>query len=169
MCLCTVLVGAPGTGKSTLIDQLYPRAYYPMLNRGTTEQREAKMDESGHLCWIVSADHFFTQDDGSYNWSPEGLHRAHKTCFAKFQNAIACGRDVVVDNTNLKHRMRREYLEAAEKAGYQIQVVVLEPTKGRKNIHGVAESHVAKMDSGRDLPGGTYTWSSEAGYRRISD
>jgi hypothetical protein len=127
------------------------------------------MDEGGNLCWIVSADHFFTQDDGTYNWFSEGLHRAHRACFDKFENALALRRDVVVDNTNLKHRTRRDYLEAAEKASYQIQVIVLEPVKGRKNIHGVAESHVAKMDSGRDLPAGTYSWTTKFGYRRISD
>jgi hypothetical protein len=119
--------------------------------------------------WVVSADHYFTKPDGVYDWYAEGLHRAHTSCFNTFQEALRNRVDVVVDNTNLKHRMRRGYLEAAEKSRYQIQVIVLPLVPGRRNIHGVDDAHVQKMESGRDIEPGTYSWCSEFGYRRISD
>lgn len=162
MPLCIVLVGAPGTGKSTYIHQMFPTAYYPIL----PAKPDDALNREKATCWVVSADHYFVHPNGSYNWTADGLGKAHRTCYHRFFHALGLGVDVVVDNTNMKHRMRREYLEAASARGYDIKVKVFGLVPGRKNIHGVSEEHVAKMDRGRDLDPGEYTWSFETGYRK---
>ena len=165
MSICTIMVGVPGTGKSTRIGQLYPVHYCPMLPPGPTSDY---LRENAP-CWVVSADHYFIGADGSYNWNADGLSKAHRNCYHRFFHALGLGVDVVVDNTNLKHRVRREYLEAATARGYEIRVEVLAPVPGRKNIHCVPEAQVQKMLLGQDIEAGTYTWTLESGYRRLDD
>lgn len=59
---------------------------------------------------IVSADDYWYVD-GKYKFDVTKLKFAHQECFQKFKNAIANGKNVIVDNTNLKFEDIKKYFE----------------------------------------------------------
>lgn len=122
-----IMRGLPGSGKSTWVAQ-------------NTDPKTTV---------VCSADNFLYDADGKYNWTPERLGKAHQACHDKFicwlnhpmdgDNGIA-PTTIVVDNCNLTNRDMRFYIEAAEKAGAEIEIRTIhtEPkvAMGRQ-LHGV--------------------------------
>jgi predicted kinase len=116
--------GCPGSGKSTYISKNYAK----------TE--------------VASADHFFIGEDGQYRYNPKLIGVAHTRCFEKFQAAIKAGRDVIVDNTNVKPHDMKRYVEAAMAAGAELEIVriVCDPaTAANRNTHKVSAEVVHRM------------------------
>lgn len=70
-----ILRGAPGSGKTTLAEKMFP----------TWE----------HIC----ADDYFTQRDGTYIFDASLLQTSHDVCFKRTGNALRQGKNVVVHNT----------------------------------------------------------------------
>ena len=114
-----ILRGLPGAGKSTWI-------------------REHPIEDSV----VVSADHFLYEPDGSYNWTPERLQKAHQACMDKFVtwiHAPLC-KAVIVDNCNLTNRDIKFYVEQAEKIGAEIEIrtITVDPAVAQaRQLHGV--------------------------------
>jgi predicted kinase len=133
-----LLRGISGSGKSTFIEKF--KKAFPDKN-----------------ITVVSADHFFYTPDGQYNFDRNKLAVAHGTCKGKFEKALQANNPIVfVDNTNLKYQEMKPYIEMAEAAGYNwniIQIetplsVVLERQKSCKNLdEGVVLKMVEKMKS----------------------
>ena len=86
---CYILRGYPASGKSFLADAI------------AKEQNAV----------IVSADHFWIDSFGKYNFDASRLKLAHQDCFEKFKIAVLAGRNVIVDNTNLKYDDVKKYLD----------------------------------------------------------
>lgn len=68
---------------------------------------------------ICSADHFFTKDDGTYEFDPSKLGEAHAACLRKYVDAILLrvkGRQfpIIVDNTNLTDTELAPYVRIAQ-------------------------------------------------------
>lgn len=60
---------------------------------------------------ICSADDYWIDSKGFYNFDVTKLKLAHDDCFNKFKKAIEKGMNVIIDNTNLKYDDCKRYLE----------------------------------------------------------
>lgn len=60
---------------------------------------------------ICSADDYWITSTGFYAFDVTKLKQAHDSCFNKFKKAIEEGRNVIVDNTNLKYDDCKRYFE----------------------------------------------------------
>jgi predicted kinase len=134
----TILVGPSGCGKSTWIKE------------------QEKCGE-----WeVCSADHYFLQADGSYQFNPSLLGKAHGACLEKFKQCLACGLfTIFVDNTSTREWERKEYVELAKRAGYEVWLKVFQVDPevcAARNLHGVPVESVRKMAERIDVPEGFY-------------
>jgi len=94
--------GPPGCGKSTVVERLQ-NLYQDIV--------------------VCSADHYFLTADGEYRWDRGKLSEAHQTCQQKAQTAAESGRNIVVDNTNIRRWEMSEYYNIAQRNGYIVIVV----------------------------------------------
>lgn len=86
---CYILRGYPGSGKSYLAEQL-------------SKEENTK---------IVSADYFWIDSSGNYNFNEKKLSEAHSFCFDQFKLCVNSGINVIVDNTNLKYKDIHKYID----------------------------------------------------------
>lgn len=99
-----IMQGVSGSGKSTYA-------------RNVQRSRNA----SAETCWIVSADDYFVDSEGRYNFDPSKLGEAHATCFARVLDLLRMAGDVdparsmciIVDNTNSTAIEIAPYMAAA--------------------------------------------------------
>ena len=98
---------------------------------------------------ICSADHYFINDRGDYNFNPKQIGSAHGACKARFQNAVKTKKPlIVVDNTNTKTWEFLPYIQTAKAHGYEVEVIRLQPdwqTAAKRNVHKVPEDKVKAM------------------------
>jgi len=122
-----IMMGIPGGGKSTWIRNNVPSDTV-----------------------ICSADHFFEDASGNYNWKADLLFPAHKTCFRKYVKALDNPdvQNIVVDNTNTKRAFMQDYVKEANKRGILVTIVsiIADPdVAAARNVHGVPADTVLKM------------------------
>jgi tRNA uridine 5-carbamoylmethylation protein Kti12 len=121
-----ILRGVSGAGKSTMADK---------LRAGVT---------APDTCVTVSADTYFMQT-GTYQFDPTKLGHAHgssqRNFLAALQQGVGC---VIVDNTNIKLRDMKFYIDGAKKFNYDWTIVQVE-TVNPQNVHGVPPEKVAQM------------------------
>lgn len=129
-----IYCGVPGAGKSTLID------------------RHANP-------YVCSADAYFTDEFGNYDFIPAELSEAHASCLRQFTDYVRFGApEIVVDNTNTTVAEIAPYAALALAYGYELEIVTLlvDPSvAGARNIHGVPMAAVQAMHDRllkRDLP-----------------
>ena len=99
-----ILRGKPGSGKSYICEKFY-----------------------APLGWVhVSADHFFTNARGKYNFNPSQIQVAHDDCYSRTLTAISEGKNVIVDNTNRKLWEFERYITLKEsiRLGREVDVAV---------------------------------------------
>lgn len=141
-----LLRGIPGCGKSTLAEELSEGGKYP----------------------ILSADMYFEDANGNYNWEPTQLKDAHGWCLgetelimATWKVLIGSGRDVntgkgyfrkfesgekiFVANTFTTESEMQPYYDLAGKYGYTVFSIIVENRHGGKNTHNVPETTIEKM------------------------
>lgn len=107
-----VMSGLPGSGKSTAVKQLLAEH----LRRPFTQAD------------VVSADDFFTGEDGTYDFVLEARGTAHKLCFDRFRELCVRFRPqdlIVVDNTSLTNKERANYIEEAALHGHSAKLVIV--------------------------------------------
>ena len=120
-----VLVGIPGSGKSTWAQKNYPNKP------------------------VCSADHFFMKPH--YQFDPRLLPIAHNECLRKFVELVSgCNgiQDmVIVDNTNTTIAEIAPYAALALAYGHELKICVFmcDPQVATRNIHGVSVSALTKM------------------------
>jgi len=90
---------------------------------------------------ICTADDFFYDKEGKYNFDASKLGKAHGQCQNKFECAL---RDksiklVIVANTNVKPSDYQYYIDKAGEYGVKIISVVLEKRHENKSVHGVPD------------------------------
>jgi tRNA uridine 5-carbamoylmethylation protein Kti12 len=111
-----VMRGLPGSGKSTFANQMVQAA-----------------DRMGFRAVICSADRFFINREGIYQFRHHLLAEAHQFCRDAFDNIMAVNdRDddkyadiVIVDNTNIRHFEFEHYKRAALEAQDQYTSYVM--------------------------------------------
>jgi len=143
--------GCPGSGKSTTANILSENGKYPVL----------------------SADMYFEDSDGNYNWDGGTLKYAHEWC--KFQveglmrdslknvefpsivsTTIASPagyksfgykyfNKIFVANTFTQEWEMEDYFKLAEQYGYMVVTMIIENRHGNKNIHDVPEDKIETM------------------------
>lgn len=120
----TILRGIPGSGKSTWASQ-----------------------QTNAL--VVSADHFFTGEDGVYRFNRSLLGKAHAECMKRFVMAVVNRTPhIIVDNTNINLVDFAGYINVGKAFDYQIDTLTFKispETSFKRNLHQVP------MKSCRDM------------------
>ena len=126
-----IIRGLPGSGKSSI-------AYELVNNIWNSETEEFVKD-------FYSADDFFTDYYGNYNFKPEQLPQAHEQCRQNVERAMQ--RDMVtkiaVANTFTQAWEAKPYFELAAKHGFSPLVIECQSQFG--NIHGVTQETINEM------------------------
>lgn len=116
-----IIRGLPGSGKSTLARNL--------------------TKDLG--CAFYEADQWFERMDGSYEFDPRELNRAHRWCFNSAMRDMNAGLDVVVSNTFTTLREMRDYIEAA--IALEMEVRVIHCTGNYGSVHNVPAESIDRM------------------------
>lgn len=138
-----VLRAIPGAGKSTYAKKL----------------RNEHWNYDTDIVIICSADDYFVRPDGLYDWNRNLLGRAHRWCQSKAKKWMSYDYDeevessiVIIDNTNIKKKDYKIYLDMAEEYNYEVEEVVIgefdeESIKkyAERNTHGVPIETIRAM------------------------
>lgn len=97
---------------------------------------------------ICSADDYFIDANGAYNFDGNKIGLAHKSCQYKAKEAMKNNSPkVIISNTNISESNFKEYEKMAEKFGYQVFHMIVENRHGNSNIHGVPEEKLKQMEN----------------------
>ena len=122
-----LLRGLPGSGKTTLAKII--------LQLRSTDEPE-----------ILSADDFFEDKEGEYNFDPTKLKEAHNYCQFRCSERMRQQKArIVVANTFTQEWEMDEYFKMAERYNYRVHTVVVENRHGNENVHGVPEDKLQQM------------------------
>jgi len=93
-----IIRGISGSGKSTLANDL------------------------GKDGVVLSTDDYFYDDDGNYDFDPKKLGQAHEWNRDRTEEVMQNGSPlVVIDNTNVRMWEMKNYVELAQKYGYEVK------------------------------------------------
>lgn len=122
-----LLRGLPGSGKSTLAKII--------LQLRNTDDPE-----------VLSADDFFENKEGDYNFDPNKIKEAHNYCQFRCSERMRQQKaKIVVANTFTQEWEMDEYFKMAERYDYRVHTVIVENRHGNKNVHGVPEDKLQQM------------------------
>ena len=122
-----LLRGLPGSGKTTLAKII--------LQLRSTDEPE-----------ILSADDFFEDKEGEYNFDPTKLKEAHNYCQFRCSERMRQQKArIVVANTFTQEWEMDEYFKMAERYNYRVHTVIVENRHGNENVHGVPENKLQQM------------------------
>lgn len=114
----------------------------------STRAKQIAQERGGAV--ICSADNYFLDEDGNYNFDVRKLSAAHNDCRLKFEKAVQWGEPtVIIDNTNTRKSEYKHYIQYASAQGYDIQIVKIDPPSIKecadRNVHGVPEDVIKKQ------------------------
>ena len=113
-----IVRGLPGSGKSSLAKKVTEAVY--------------------------SADDFFTNKKGEYNFNVKLLGKAHEWCWGKVRDAMYIGvQAVAVANTFTQAWEAEKYYQIAEE--YEYSVFVIECQNDFGNVHSVPQESIDAM------------------------
>jgi predicted kinase len=122
-----LLRGLPGSGKSTLAKII--------LQLRSTDEPE-----------VLSADDFFEDKEGDYNFDVTKLKEAHNYCQFRCSERMRQQKArIVVANTFTQEWEMDEYFKMAERYNYRVHTVIVENRHGNENVHGVPEDKLQQM------------------------
>lgn len=108
---------------------------------GSSKSTFARSIDNARVC---SADFFFYNKEGKYQFDASKLHMAHKYCMDTFMNAMKYGdKVVIIDNTNIYKKHYKDYVKIAKENGYEVFQKVM--TGNYTNAHGVPTEKVEQM------------------------
>lgn len=96
---------------------------------------------------VVSADDYFYDLKGNYNFDANQLGSAHRYCKESVElNMMRDGENTIaVANTFTTEKEMKPYFDLADKYGYTVTTVIVESRHGNKNDHRVPNETVEKM------------------------
>lgn len=100
-------------------------------------------------CVSVSADDYFVDESGSYNFDASQLHLAHADCQIRFLDFLneSTVDVIVVDNTNVNISSIEAYKKLSEKYGAMFISLIVENRHGNKSTHNVPDYILDKQES----------------------
>ena len=123
-----LVIGVPGTGKSTLAEVL--------RHRLTTDK---------HLCVHRETDEYFVNaSTGEYEFDPSKLGEYHELCLRMTESDLASGVNVIVSNTNLTKWERAKYFNIARRHNVTVVVIIMRKQYG--NIHNIPSEKIQQME-----------------------
>jgi len=124
-----LLRGLPGSGKSTLAKII--------LQLRSTDEPE-----------VLSADDFFINENGEYDFDSQKIKEAHNYCQFRCSERMRQQKaKIVVANTFTQEWEMDEYFKMAERYNYRVHTVIVENRHGNENVHGVPEVKLQQMKS----------------------
>ena len=118
-----LLRGVPGAGKSTTADAI-------------TDIKSG----------ILSADMFFEDENGNYNFDGSKLRQAHQWCQDQVKDRMKWGKTpIVVANTFTRAWEMEEYFKLAGEYGYMVHSLIVENRHDGENVHSVPAEKVQEM------------------------
>lgn len=114
--------------------------------KSTWAKKKAQEDPEGTV--ICSADNYFYDKKGNYNFDPSKLSDAHNSCFQKFVLSVPQNFTIIVDNTNTKLWEMSPYVSFANLYNAEIEFVYFDcdcSVAAKRNKHGVPERTVNQM------------------------
>ncbi len=122
-----LLRGLPGSGKSLLATIIL-------------------QNPSGYEPEVLSADDFFTDDKGNYNFEPEKIKEAHNYCQFRCSERMRQQKmRIVVANTFTQEWEMDVYFDMAKRYNYRVHTVIVENRHGGENVHNVPEDKLKQM------------------------
>lgn len=130
--------GLPGNGKSFTANLLSENGKYPVL----------------------SADMFFEDENGNYNWDATKIKEAHAWCKDETKKWLSRGMDattapypvknspaykIFVANTFTQDWEMDDYYQLAEQYGYDVVSLIVENRHGGVSVHDVPPATIEKM------------------------
>ena len=117
--------GLPGSGKSELAKSLSFEGKYP----------------------VYSVDDYFTDVNGNYQFIFSENHLAYKLCEENCRKSMesSCIK-IFIDNVFSFDWEMQPYYKLAEEFRYRIFVLCVENRHGGKNIHGIPEEQIQKIE-----------------------
>ncbi len=122
-----LLRGLPGSGKSSLGDIIL---HCPGSNTPD----------------VLSADNFFMDDKGNYNFDATKLKQAHNDCQQKCAERMKLEISrIVIANTFTEKWEMDTYYQMAERYKYRVHTVIVENRHESKNVHSVPDEKLEQM------------------------
>lgn len=106
----------------------------------STEVRKIVAEDDSFI--VCSADHYFYDENGAYNFDGSQIKYAHLACKLRFFDAIMNGRNIIIDNTNLHAQHLMWYVSEVKQFGYELELIEFE----KPDV--IDESWVARGDKG---------------------
>jgi predicted kinase len=95
---------------------------------------------------VLSADDYFTDRQGNYNFDATYLPSAHESCRSRTEDHMKAGfSKICVANTFTQEWEMKEYFELAKKYGYRVFTVIVENRHGGTNVHNVPDAVLQKQ------------------------
>lgn len=128
--------------------EIVRKAYIMRGVSGSGKSTKAK-ELAGSIGKIHSTDEYFMKD-GVYKFDPRFLGPNHKRNLAAFKDSLNRNVPIVVcDNTNSRHWEYKEYIEAAQNHGYEVEIVQMphpDPVvAAKRNLHKVPETTIRRL------------------------
>lgn len=102
---------------------------------------------AGDECEIATADDYFIDKEGNYNFDVRKLGEAHRVCREKFEEALKQNKKrVICANTNTDDKTVNLYIDLAKKYGYPYVVLVVEKRHDFDNCHNVPQEALKKQE-----------------------
>ena len=133
--------GVSGSGKSTFADLIGYLA--SNLHDHIAEQEIHQVR--------VSADDYFTDTNGNYDFNPADLPKAHAYCqqivdMSMKQAKIGWGASIIlVHNTFTTEREMEPYFEMAKEYGYKVTTIIMENRHESNSIHNVPDYAIERQ------------------------
>lgn len=128
-----LLRGLPGSGKTFTADILSEKGKYPVL----------------------SADKYFDDQYGNYNWNPSKIKDAHNGVWTELHHWMQWSQKnwlheydtfkIFVANTFTQEWELQPYYELAKKYHFNVVCLICENRHDGVNVHGVPDSTIEKM------------------------
>lgn len=122
-----LIIGVPGTGKSTLAKKIVRT----MTNRD-------------QLFVHRETDEYFTDTFGNYLFDPTKLGEYHALCQRMTESDLSNGVGVVVSNTNLTKWERSKYFDIARRTNATVIIFIMRKQYG--NVHEITEEKIRQME-----------------------
>jgi ATP-dependent phosphoenolpyruvate carboxykinase len=96
---------------------------------------------------ICTADDWYYETYGFYNWNVKDIPKAHGWCKDKFLKALDDDsiENIVIANTNTKTKDFEFYASTARSRGIPVHFIVMENRHGGKNTHNVPEETLIRQ------------------------